>query len=235
VLGILAVFSSLLLVGALVGMVALVVGAIHIVQRRGPNGMAWAGIALALLSIVLSIGLGALYFTGFKSVKQEWAQLAASEEAEPEFAGWIGREVPDFTVTTLDGGKLKPSDWRGRRVVLDFWATWCPPCRQEIPHFIQLAKEHPAAELLIIGVSSEDEKTLKAFVAKEGVNYAIVSTDDLPAPFDAIDAIPTTFFIDRNGLIQDVVVGYHDYDHLKELALADDLPAAVNEAPERQP
>ncbi len=235
VLGILAVFTSLLVVGALVGLVAMVLGAVHIVQRRGPNGMAWAGIALSLLGIVLSIGLAAVYFAGYKAVRQEWAEAAESTAAEPEFADWIGQPMPEFTLTTLQGEALRSDHLRGRRVVLDFWATWCPPCRQEIPHFIQLANEVSREELVIIGVSSEDENTLKEFVAKQGINYAIVSEDNLPAPFDAIQAIPTTFFIDRNGLIQDVVVGYHDYEHLKKLAMANDLPASTERAPEEQP
>ena len=109
--------------------------------------------------------------------------------------------------------------------------------------FIEGRQTHPELivrdwrrdELVIIGVSSEDENTLKDFVAKQGINYAIVSEDNLPAPFDAIQAIPTTFFIDRNGLIQDVVVGYHDYEHLKKLAMADDLPASKEQALEEQP
>jgi len=235
VLGILAVFSSILVVGALVGLLAILLGVIHIMQRRGPNGMAWVGITLSVLGIALSVGLGALYFTRFQAVKKEWSEMAASAEVTPVFPEWIGREVPDFTVTTLEGKQLQPSEWRGRRVVLDFWATWCPPCRLEIPHFIRLANENSQDELLIIGVSSEDEQTLKEFVEKEGINYPIVSANDLPAPFDAIEAIPTTFFIDRNGLIQNVVVGYHDFEPLKELAIAEDLPSDGSAAAQNQP
>lgn len=239
ILGILAVFSSILLVGAFVGLLAIVLGAVHIRRRSGPNGMAWTGIALSVLSIVLSVGLGVLYFkgarAGFREVQKEWAAAAASEEEAPAFADWEGKPVPDFTVTSLDGQTVKLSDLKGRRVVLDFWATWCPPCRQEIPHFIQLAKENPQNELTIVGVSAEDEATLREFVEKEGLNYLIVSEDELPAPFDAIEAIPTTFFIDRNGLIQNVVVGYHDYEHLKGLALAEDLTMESDETQVTEP
>jgi peroxiredoxin len=225
-LGLLSIFSSLLLVGALFGLLALFLGALHLAKRRGPNGLAWTGMALSLLGIGLSLGLGALYWKGFEELRSRWAaesSTASPEAEEPAFADWLGGAVPEFSVTTLKGETLRSRDWRGRRVVLDFWATWCPPCRREIPHFIRLAQENPPEELLIIGISSEDTRTLQAFVDKEGIPYPIVSADQLPAPFDAIEAIPTTFFIDRSGRIQDVVVGYHDYDDLRERALAKDL------------
>ncbi len=238
VLGLLSVFSSILLVGALFGLGALLVGMLHISKRRSPNGLAWAGMALSLLGIGLSIGLGVLYFKGFNTLRTRWTEestAVSKESSDPDFAGWIGAELPEFTVTALDGEKLKSSQWRGRRVILDFWATWCPPCRLEIPHFVQLSKEHSRDELLIVGLSSEDEKTLKAFADKEGISYPIVSAADLPAPFDSIDAIPTTFFIDRNGRIQKVTVGYRDYEQLRELALSEDMPREARPAADGQP
>lgn len=239
VLGILAVFSSILVVGAVVGLVAIVMGAIHISKRHGPNGMAWAGVALSVLSLILSLGLAIVYVKGFSAVRQEWTQMMDMPEmiegVDPEFADWIGEELPEFTVTSLDREEFQSTELRGRRVVLDFWATWCPPCRQMIPHFIQLNDENTREELLIIGISSEDVATLQTFVQQEGVNYPIVSADDLPSPFDSIDAIPTTFFIDGNGRIQDVVVGYHDYDQLEALALAGDMVREPDETANDQP
>ena len=226
ILGILAFFFSFLLVGALLGGLGVVLGAVHISRRRGSNGLAWSGMILSLVGIGLSVGLGVLYLkivTGHKVDPMSVFSAAPRVEAtDPQFADWVGKAVPDFTVTDLNGEKLQASALRGRRVVLDFWATWCPPCRMEIPHYIRLANETPPDELLIVGISSEDTKTLKRFVDKEGINYPIVSADNLPAPFDSISAIPTTFFVDRNGRIQNVVVGYHDYEALKKMALAED-------------
>jgi len=238
ILGIVAFLTSVFLVGAMLGVLGILLGAIHLSKRQGPNGMAWAGIGLSVLGIGISIGLGTLYFKAVTALRVHGSGEPAvlqAQAADDPFAPWIGRELPDFTVTDLKGEKLQSTALRGRRVILDFWATWCPPCRRELPHFIRLANEHPDEELLIIGISSEDEQTLSTFAEKEGIPYPIVSADDLPAPFDAIQAIPTTFFIDRNGIIQNVVVGYHDYPSLKEMALNNDAVIDGKDAPAARP
>ncbi len=84
-----------------------------------------------------------------------------------------------------------------------------------------LANEVKSDNLVIIGISSEDKSTIKDFIKKIGINYPIVSADNLPFPFDQVSSFPTTFFIDRNGIIQNVLVGYNDYDTLKANALAE--------------
>jgi peroxiredoxin len=147
------------------------------------------------------------------------------------FDAWQGVLAPDISVTTLEGKTLKLSELKGKRVVLDFWATWCPPCRKEIPHFIELANGASPDELVIIGISSEDADTLKAFVKKNGINYPIALADDLPSPYSDVTGIPTTFFIDRQGVIQDVLVGYHDFNQLKSRALATDTVGEPKPAP----
>jgi len=93
----------------------------------------------------------------------------------------------------------------------------------EIPHFIKLSSETPAEQLVIVGISSEDQDTLKAFVKKKGINYSIASADNLSEPYSEVTSIPTTFCIDRKGIIQEVLVGYHDFKNLKEHALAEDF------------
>jgi peroxiredoxin len=151
-----------------------------------------------------------------------------------------GIVAPDFTVTTLDGQKIALSELKDKRIVLDFWATWCPPCRKEIPHFIQLTKDISSNDLRIVGISHEDVKTLEKFAQKEGINYPIASAKGLPAPYSDVRVIPTTFFIDRHGIIQTVVVGYHDLATLKSYAMQKDYegepklppaPTSKNEIP----
>jgi peroxiredoxin len=134
-------------------------------------------------------------------------------------------------VTTLDGATMALSDLKGKRVILDFWATWCPPCVKEIPHFVRLRNEVSTNDLVLIGISDEERGTLEAFIKKHKVNYPIGSAKDAPSPYADIQSIPTTYFIDRKGVIQKILVGYHDFEHLKEHATAEDFEGEPKLAP----
>jgi peroxiredoxin len=140
-----------------------------------------------------------------------------------ESGTWVGKAAPDFTVTDLQGNQITLSSLKGKRVILDFWATWCPPCRAEIPHFIELRKNVRANDLFIMGISSEDGVTLKNFVEENNINYPIARGEDLPAPYSGVTAIPTTFFIDRNGVIQNIEVGYRSYEVIYKNATSRDF------------
>jgi cytochrome c biogenesis protein CcmG/thiol:disulfide interchange protein DsbE len=227
VLGILAVVLSWLLVGGLLGIVGLVLGLVHLKRKCGQNGMAGCGVGLSVLGIICTIGFAGFYYYGFQQFKKA---MEHTDSGTP-VTEWQGVPAPDFSVTTLDGQKLTLSDLKGKRVVLDFWATWCPPCRKEIPHFIQLAKDIPKDQLVIVGLSSEDESKLKEFAQKQGINYPIATEKNLPAPYSDIHSIPTTFFLDRHGIIQTVVVGYHDLDTLKRHATEPDYAGPPKSPP----
>jgi peroxiredoxin len=135
------------------------------------------------------------------------------------FKPWFGKTVPEFTVTDIKGQKHDLSSYRGKNVMVVFWATWCPACNQEIPHLIELRKEMSEDELAIIAISNEDPDQLKAFVNIKGINYSVASTAGvmLPSPFADVSSIPTTFFIDRNGQIKLVAVGLVELDDTKKI------------------
>ena len=105
----------------------------------------------------------------------------------------------------------------------------------EIPHFVQLFNQTSRNNLIIVGISSEDAATLKDFVKKQGVTYPIGSAKNLAPPYADVQSIPTTFFIDRKGVIQTVAIGYHDFDDLKGEALAEDVPGIPKPAPTGPP
>ncbi len=228
VLGALALLTSFFLVGGILALVGIVLGVMHLRRDRRSAALAWTGVGLSAAGLAVSIGMIAL-LAFFWSLPRG----GFTGSSDSKFASWVGREAPDIAITTMDGDSLRLSDFRGRRVVLDFWATWCPPCRMEIPHFNRLQAENSTNDLVIIGLSNEDRAVLKEFSRTEELNYLIASADglDLPDPYAGVTAIPTTFFLDRSGRIQHVVVGYHDYENLREHALAPDLPIGVEPVP----
>jgi len=121
--------------------------------------------------------------------------------------------APDWELTDLNGRTTKSSDFHGKVLILDFWATWCAPCRVEIPHFVELQKQYGDKGLTVIGVSldEQDQEVVKKFVKRLGVNYAIVmGNEKVVEAYGGIDAIPTTFVIDRQGRIVSRHMGYDD-------------------------
>jgi peroxiredoxin len=167
---------------------------------------AGSGVKMVLIALLLA-------YVGFV------AYLRNKDQGDFPESKLAGTKAPDFTVRTLSGTELRLSDLKGKRVVVDMWATWCSPCVQEIPHFNRIAEE--SSEVVVIGVSEEDEATLKAFADQMGMTYHVASAK-LPAPYGAVNAYPTTFFIDREGNFDNVAVGYHDYSELKRMALGKD-------------
>ncbi len=140
---------------------------------------------------------------------------------EPSFTEWFGKPAPDFTITDITGKKQKVSDYRGKNLIINVWATWCPPCRKEIPDFIELRKEIKEDELGIIGISTEDgqESKVKDFVKENKMNYTIAVADfsKLEAPYSKISAIPTTFFIDKEGKIKLATIGVLTLEDAKKI------------------
>lgn len=222
VLGVLGLLSSPFIVGAFLALVGAVLGAVHLVARRGARGVAWTGVGLSGLAIVATIAFAVLYFVGIQRLSRMPGGMGAGMGMNA--ANWIGQPAPELDLEAIDGTRWKLSELRGRRVVIDFWATWCPPCVKEIPHFIDLRKNVSTNDLVVLGVSLEDRMVLKPFVASRRVNYPIFSAAevDLPEPFGNIAAWPTTFFVDRNGIIQSIEVGYRDYEALHREATAPD-------------
>jgi peroxiredoxin len=112
------------------------------------------------------------------------------------------KPAPSWELKDVDGKTIRSSDIKGKIVILDFWATWCAPCRAEIPGFIDLQKQYGKDGVAVIGVSLDEGEpsAVKKFAEKLGVNYPILLGDQkIVSAFGGIDAIPTTFIIDREG------------------------------------
>lgn len=127
--------------------------------------------------------------------------------------GVIYKQAPEFTLLDIDGNKVSLSDFKGKVVILDFWATWCPPCIAEIPHFIELYDEYKNRGLEVIGISVDwnGQRVVPPFAEERGINYILLLGDDEVADlYGGIISIPTTFILDREGGIRKRYMGYRD-------------------------
>jgi len=115
-----------------------------------------------------------------------------------------GKPAPDFTLESLDGKNIQLSAYKGQAVLLNFWATWCGPCKIEMPWFVELQKEYGPQGLQIVGVAMDDasKEDIAKFVKEMGVNYPIlIGKEDVGNQYGGVNVLPTTFFIDRDGKI----------------------------------
>jgi thiol-disulfide isomerase/thioredoxin len=125
---------------------------------------------------------------------------------------------PDFISKTIDGKPVKLSDFHGNVIFVNFWATWCGPCRKEIPDFISLQNEYNG-KLTIIGVSVDDSSVpVKKFAEKNGINYPIVMNDStISLIYGPIKGIPTTYIIDKDFKIRKKIVGLKSHEEFKSI------------------
>jgi peroxiredoxin len=118
--------------------------------------------------------------------------------------------APGWELKDVDGKPVNFSQFKGKVVVLDFWATWCGPCRSEIPGYVKLQEKYKDKGLVIIGVSLDQQgpEVVKKFMRDFHLNYQVVMGDDaVVEAFGGVDGIPSTFIIDRTGKIRDKKVG----------------------------
>jgi peroxiredoxin len=134
---------------------------------------------------------------------------------------WFGKEAPDFTLTDLNGKEHKLSDYKGKEVMLVFWATWCGPCRIEIPHIVELRKSISEDKLAILAISNESEEVVKNFVQTNNLNYTVlISKSTLPEPYSLVTGIPSSFFINSEGKIKFGTMGTIDLNVMKAIVEA---------------
>jgi cytochrome c biogenesis protein CcmG, thiol:disulfide interchange protein DsbE len=146
-----------------------------------------------------------------------WQVMAANNEKTTGLA--IGNVAPDFELKTLDGKTIRLSNLKGKKVILNFWATWCPPCRAEMPEMQHFYEKHQKeVEILAVNLTSQDSKEkIGPFIEKYGLKFPIVLDEkgEVLLMYE-IEPIPTSFIIDSEGVIRHKYVGPMTYDQMVE-------------------
>lgn len=170
-----------------------------------PLVLAAAGLglaAVAILGIIQNRGLGRSPGAVVNSVQQSGSGEAATRDS------LSGKPAPDFELAALNGATVHLSDYKGHPVVINYWATWCPPCREELPMF-QKRQEKYSPDLVILAINAgEDLKTVRNYIDREKFTFSVLLDPEWKAEaLFGVMAYPTSVFIDRNGIIQARYVG----------------------------
>jgi cytochrome c biogenesis protein CcmG/thiol:disulfide interchange protein DsbE len=143
------------------------------------------------------------------------ALVACSRNDQVSRAGQqpeVGEIAPDFTLKDLRGRNVSLSEYRGHVVILDFWATWCPPCNETIPELVSLEEKYGGKGVVVLGIAIDDghsnAATLSAFSKEHKMNYSVLLGSDAVEGIYNIRSIPTLFLLDRKGKIQHLYMGY---------------------------
>lgn len=170
-----------------------------------------------LLILAIALVVAALVGLGSSIYAVRRARAAAQNEAANAKVVRFAKDpepAPPFLLRDINGKIVSTADWKGKVVILNFWATWCPPCREEIPEFVQLQTKYKD-KLLIVGASEDDDGPQKVqdFAQRLGMNYPIVmATKELVENYGGVPALPTSFLIDTQGRVVQRHTGLYEYE-----------------------
>jgi cytochrome c biogenesis protein CcmG/thiol:disulfide interchange protein DsbE len=167
------------------------------------------------------------------AAKAAQAQLAAGETADAMYTSspLLGKQAPNFTLEDLNGKKESLADYKGKALLINFWATWCGPCKFETPWLVDLRNEYVGKGFEILGVDAEDDEvtpsdaagwakdkaSVAQFVKKEKMPYPILlGGDSISNAYGGLDAMPTSFWVDRSGKVIAAQMGITSKDDMED-------------------
>lgn len=175
------------------------------------------GIFLKRTLIGLAIAAVAILIVVFMNQGESTETMQMDQVDEDKLPGLkVGVKAPDFELVNLNGEKVKLSDFHGEKVMLNFWATWCPPCKEEIPDMEKFYAAH-GDEINILAVNLDPENDVEGFLKKMNATFPVVIDEGRQAmsKYDVL-TIPTTFFIDEEGIIRKKHLGAMTFEMMKE-------------------
>jgi peroxiredoxin len=215
----------------------------------------------ALVFGVMIVGIALMLWAGWHNLRERRLAMQRAEEnhvvlvpdkpgdadqgmTDSEQPHMRGKKAPGFTLTDLDGKKVSLSDYKGRPVLVNFWATWCGPCKVEMPWFEEFQKQYAAQGFQILGLTDDvdaGKDTISKVAHKIGVSYPILLTDgkvqnayggvDAQGKPLGLDVLPMSFYVDRNGVVVEETAGLGSKDeieaHIKKTIASGAAPAGV--------
>ncbi|RKD25003.1 cytochrome C biogenesis protein [Ammoniphilus oxalaticus] len=180
-----------------------------------------------MIAILALLGLVAWGIFDMGKSNSGSEELSVQEESQAPIGLAQGYLAPDFELETIDGNKVKLSDYRGKKVLLNMWASWCPPCRAEIPDMQQFYEQNVDQNVVVLGVNltsaERQPERIPRFIEEFGMTFPIV-LDEQSNVSDRyqVSSIPTSFILDSQGVIQQKIVGPMDREMMEQLMFSID-------------
>jgi len=188
----------------------------------------------ALVLGVMVVGIALLLWAGWHNLRERRLAMQKAQESrvvlvpekgeqagQPPAEGYHlrGKTAPTFVLTNLEGKKVSLSDYKGRPVLVNFWATWCGPCKVEMPWFEDFRKQYAAQGFEVLGLADDTDAgkdTIAKVAQKAGVSYPILLTDGkVQTAYGGLDVLPMSFYVDRNGLVVEETAGLGSRDEIE--------------------
>ena len=159
-----------------------------------------------LVAIILTIAGSAAYYGQQYFMAEKQPAPAATKSSV------IGQVRPDFRYKDIEGNIRSASEWDGKVLLVNFWATWCPPCKKEIPAFIEVQEQYKDRGFQIVGIAMDDEDSVRDYADTMGMNYPVMAAEidavELSRQYgNRVSALPFSAFVDRNGKIIAIKAG----------------------------